>query len=54
MTKNNLAEELLRELLVVNKNGVWFIRIPYRDAYYPVPKWMVNQCKQALKNPEKI
>ena len=48
------AEELLRELLVVNQHGTWFMKIPDRDQYIPLPLWMFSVCEEHVKNPRRI
>lgn len=45
----NTAEGMLRELLVVNSHGVWFVKV--EETYRPLPRWMWGHCKRALPDP---
>ena len=44
---------LLRHLLAVNRQGVWFVQVEH-DRYVPLPKWLWPFCLEALPDAERL
>lgn len=45
---------LLRELVVKNKYGVYFIRLPDQGKFVALPTYMQGSCKKALPDADVI
>ncbi len=45
MTKKQAMREFVLEMLYRNENGLWFFKMPGRDAYVSMPGWMNARCE---------